>query len=517
MIDQLPTMAPPATVEATDPNSLPLHGADLEDGVQAVIEVSAALQHPDRSAELNDVIIPFDLVPPMRHMRARELPGVQVCDMRELMARGPQRPTSVREFQHAHEKVRSVVLVAGCIPYVFRSADLIAVMEMLLVLQGLEVPMDPPLFLAVRPQIRKAKPATGSEPATGGSKSGLWFVELNANLQMHINALLTADRRVLLSLKYLVLSPTIDLIRSWVTARDQFLQYVLRTAPSAGQMAHTRFSKGLAPMTLQLCNNPLPGRPATGGRPPAYTNAFQPVPMPMMPYGAPAMMGWPQPMWGGAQHQMQQMQQMQQMPMGYMAAPNQQQYFVTYMPQQGQQQMVMMAAPQQPYGYQQMPQQQPSPYQQPHQPSTPPPPELSPASRPAATAAPPAYSSTTASPARSPAKSPTPLLPSNLLGTAATSTPSTSPKPEVLPEDASAASRAYGGEWQQTEQGSATATPSVAGQPGLSRAMSGTVDPFAAPGADVESSGLPSWVRTGGWGWEPWDAHSGGAAAQPRG
>jgi hypothetical protein len=349
-----------------------------------------------------------------------------------------------------------VVLVAGCIPYVFRSADLIAVMEMLLVLQGLEVPMDPPLFLAVRPQIRKAKPATGSEPATGGSKSGLWFVELNANLQMHINALLTADRRVLLSLKYLVLSPTIDLIRSWVTARDQFLQYVLRTAPSAGQMAHTRFSKGLAPMTLQLCNNPLPGRPATGGRPPAYTNAFQPVPMPMMPYGAPAMMGWPQPMWGGAQHQMQ---QMQQMPMGYMAAPNQQQYFVTYMPQQGQQQMVMMAAPQQ----------QPPKYQQ--------------------------YAATTP-PARSPPTTPPPSYPANLAGTAATS-----PRPQVVETEGSATRGANG-----------MATPSAAY---LTRTPSGADEDYSTAQQQQQAPSMPSWVRTSGWSCDPWDANAPAAAAPP--
>jgi hypothetical protein len=440
----------------TDPNSLPLHGADLEDGVQAVIEVSAALQHPDRSAELNDVIIPFDLVPPMRHMRARELPGVQVCDMRELMARGPQRPTSVREFQHAHEKVRSVVLVAGCIPYVFRSADLIAVMEMLLVLQGLEVPMDPPLFLAVRPQIRKAKPATGSEPATGGSKSGLWFVELNANLQMHINALLTADRRVLLSLKYLVLSPTIDLIRSWVTARDQFLQYVLRTAPSAGQMAHTRFSKGLAPMTLQLCNNPLPGRPAATFRPPAYANQPQAHHMQQMAYGSAPMWGAQQPMWGGGP---QQMQQVQQMPMGYMAAPNQQQYFVTYMPQQGQQQMVMMAAPQQ----------QPPKYQQ--------------------------YAATTP-PARSPPTTPPPSYPANLAGTAATS-----PRPQVVETEGSATRGAHG-----------LATPSAAY---LTRTPSGADEDYSTAQQQQQAPSMPSWVRTSGWSCDPWDANAPAAAAPP--
>jgi hypothetical protein len=227
-----------------------------------VVAYVNALHLSTRSADLNEVRAFFagTLV------HAYDLPEATSILLQDVIRRHIEAVLAVPLYRQVSPAVVPVVLVMGCVPYFFEQTTMVHLVLTLLKHANCvpEDTINAPCLLAVRPQRRRrtherraAKQYQSDGPAPPSALCGLWFVELDDRFTPCIDALLGFHRRVLISTKRIVISPDADALTRWTASRDELLQGILTEAPEARAHAHSRFTKGLAAMTVERCNTPL--------------------------------------------------------------------------------------------------------------------------------------------------------------------------------------------------------------------------------------------------------------------
>jgi hypothetical protein len=225
-----------------------------------VVAYVNALHLSTRSADLNEVRAFFagTLV------HAYDLPDASSILLQDVIPRHME--VVVPLYRQVSPAVVPVVLVMGCVPYFFEQTTMVHLVLTLLKHANCvpEDTINAPCLLAVRPQRRRrtherraAKQHQSDGPAPPSTLCGLWFVELDDRFTPCIGALLGFHRRVLISTKRIVISPDADALTRWTASRDELLNGILTEAPEARAHAHSRFTKGLAAMTVERCNTPL--------------------------------------------------------------------------------------------------------------------------------------------------------------------------------------------------------------------------------------------------------------------
>uniref|UniRef100_A0A7S1W4W2 Uncharacterized protein n=1 Tax=Neobodo designis TaxID=312471 RepID=A0A7S1W4W2_NEODS len=148
--------------------------------------------------------------------------------------------------------VPKITVAVGQVPYTVCATGLLRLIAVLLNATGAVGRQNQvtDAVLAVRAHQQAKRDGTTSR------RCGLYFVDFRADAGRIVDALLRLHQHVLLADDRAFVTSSAAELRDWVAARDSFLEHTLARRPDLRQGAHSRFSKGLGPMTIERGTQP---------------------------------------------------------------------------------------------------------------------------------------------------------------------------------------------------------------------------------------------------------------------